>query len=57
MLAKPLTVHHYSMLWCCNVACCVTVFQLAGIVPIICEQLFVGIDIKKSSGKDIECQV
>lgn len=28
-----------------------------GIVPITCEQLFVGIDKKKSSGEDIECQV
>ena len=28
-----------------------------GIVPITCEQLFVGIDKKKNSGEDIECQV
>ncbi|XP_065896564.1 kinesin-like protein KIF28P isoform X2 [Dysidea avara] len=28
-----------------------------GIVPITCEQLFVGIDAKKSTGQDIECQV
>ena len=26
-------------------------------MPITCEQLFVGIDKKKSSGEDIECQV
>ena len=44
----------YGVVLYCNF---VILFQLTGIVPITCEQLFVGIDKKKSSGEDIECQV